>query len=337
MYYFAKNKSGIICIIVLIIATAFLTACGGGSVQTPNSTVSDTDSSMPNTESSAPNNDLDSSDLGETGVQEQGDKQEQADEGEYADVPYENLHLGRARMSDRQLELYDEIYPKILEFEFFSYDVATYGYEGMDDILMVYGGIIEDYPEVNNYFIAEEIFNDEDMLVSIDSKYFTAWQYPHSTDIDEIKAGLAIFEAEVDEIVSGITDDMTTREKYIYLASEVSVRTEYDYSLGQPGVATACGAIMGGYSICQGYADIYQYLCKKADLYCVTVEGESMDSVAHAWNIIALPGGTYHVDVTWMDIAGASGSVEWMKYFGLTQEEILVDHIQYGDIIATGK
>ena len=52
-------------------------------------------------------------------------------------------------------------------------------------------------------------------------------------------------------------------------------------------IGTAYGAIEGGLSICQGYSRGFEYLCKKADLWCETVSGLSRN-VSHAWNLVQL-------------------------------------------------
>ena len=59
---------------------------------------------------------------------------------------------------------------------------------------------------------------------------------------------------------------------------------------------------------------------------------------AHAWNLVKLESGTYHVDLTWADADGNTPlDPAWQSYFMLTQEEILLDHQMDDGTVATGK
>ena len=102
-------------------------------------------------------------------------------------------------------------------------------------------------------------------------------------------------------------------------------------------MATAYGAIEGGMAICQGYATGFEYLCRKANLWCTQVSGSSQ-GMSHAWNLVKLESGTYHVDVTWADDdQNVPLDAGWQRYFMLAQDEILVDHEIDDDTVATGR
>ena len=78
-----------------------------------------------------------------------------------------------------------------------------------------------------------------------------------------------------------------------------------------------------------------EYLCSRADLYCRIVSGSSGEE-SHAWNLVRLPEGPYHVDVTWCDGQGQPGDEAWMTWFMLTQEEIGKDHVIEDGTVASG-
>lgn len=63
---------------------------------------------------------------------------------------------------------------------------------------------------------------------------------------------------------------------------------------------TAYGAMVNGNADSKGYALAYRALCKQLDIDCMVVEGSfgTMRSEPHFWNIIALDGAYYHVDVS---------------------------------------
>ena len=72
-------------------------------------------------------------------------------------------------------------------------------------------------------------------------------------------------------------------------------------------------------------------------MWCTQVSGVSQDT-AHAWNLVKLESGTYHIDVTWADADGNTPlDPAWQSYFMLTQEEILLDHQIDDGTVATGK
>ncbi|MGN0610223.1 MAG: transglutaminase domain-containing protein [Ruminiclostridium sp.] len=146
-----------------------------------------------------------------------------------------------------------------------------------------------------------------------------------------------IFDIECDLIVEAIPEYFSTYDKYRYLAAILSMRADYDYDFtgGLP-TATAYGAIEGHLAICQGYSRAFEYLCKKADLWCKIVSGAS-DGSGHVWNLVKLESGTYHIDVTWSDSTDNETLDEgWHRYFMITQEQVLLDHEISDGTVATG-
>lgn len=252
----------------------------------------------------------------------------------YISHPFEPVNA-REELTDRQKELYDELYQKIKNIEPFSYDAATYGYDTLDDLFSVWRALVDDNLEIATYFMMEEVIGEDSMVTEIKSKYMCKWISEESTDPEEIRAGIAQFDAAAEEIISGLRDSMTTREKYEYLAKAISMRTSYDHYAESSAHYTCWGGIVGGLSICQGYTQAYAYLCQKADLWCKMVSGAS-EGTAHSWNLIWLPEGTYHVDVTWADGLDENGN-DWARYFAVPQDLIEWDHEIWDDTVATGK
>lgn len=246
--------------------------------------------------------------------------------------PYERNAIDG--LTKNQQMLYREMEGKIPSREPFSYDAATYGYRTLDDVLMAWGALRADQPEIDNYFMIEDIVGEDGITSSLDSSYFCEWTEGRSTNELELAEGLAEFGRVCDEIVGGMPENASTYEKYRYLAQAVSARADYDYSMSLPAIGAPYG-ILTGSMICQGYAEAYQVLCQRAGLWCRVVSGESGGD-AHAWNLVWLESGTYYVDITWSDEEGEPGSPGWMRYFMLTQDEILSDHIISDGTEATG-
>ena len=248
--------------------------------------------------------------------------------------PYEEPEF--PELTDQQKEIYDDLVEKISNFEPHYYDRKELGYDYMDDLLYVSGVVEVHHLEFRNYFELREINNDQGEIQGLQIDYWCRWENENpSHDINDVKAGMARFNEKVDEILAGLTDDMTAYEKYCYLASQISMNQDYDYEGWASVQAAPWAGIMDRYSICAGYSAAMEYLCKKANLYCITVSGRIND-VGHAWNLVKLPEGTYHVDVTWADGTGYVGTPGWYRYFMLTQEQILYDHEIDDDTVATG-
>jgi len=89
---------------------------------------------------------------------------------------------------------------------------------------------------------------------------------------------------------------------------------------------TAYSAAVLGKSVCQGYAELAALLFTSAGIENYYVEGESK-GVGHAWNIVRLGDGYYHVDLTWDDpITDGGEDMLRYDYFNLTDEMLSADH-----------
>lgn len=263
---------------------------------------------------------------------------EKKDDGSRFSFPYEQEKSEYSSLNKAQKKLYKEMLPKVQKLTAFEYTAKEHGYTVLDNVLSAASAICRDHPECGIYFDIEEIF-EGDMTTALRSSYFL----PGDPDAKgrkntaAVKRELEIFEEECNLAVHAIPKDFSTYDKYRYLAALISIRTSYDHSFENgKQTSTAYGAIEGGSAICQGYSTAFEYLCKKANLWCRQVSGVSQ-GMSHAWNLVKLESGTYHVDVTWADDdLNATLDDGWQKYFMLTQEQILEDHEIDDGTIATG-
>lgn len=90
----------------------------------------------------------------------------------------------------------------------------------------------------------------------------------------------------------------------------------YDESLK---LDTGYDLLVGGSTVCSGYAALYQDLLLRAGIPCVQVESGPMN---HVWNLVQLDGQWYHVDVTWDDPTPDTYGYVRHEFFLLTDEEI---------------
>ncbi len=111
-----------------------------------------------------------------------------------------------------------------------------------------------------------------------------------------------IIDSMANEILSSLKYDGTEYGKALviaeWLTDNVSYAEEVENILTAD-INSAYTALTKGEARCGGYAQAYDFLCKKAGLETIYVYcwGELM----HAWNMIHIDDDWYHIDVTWMD------------------------------------
>ncbi len=110
----------------------------------------------------------------------------------------------------------------------------------------------------------------------------------------------------VDDIMSGITDDMTDADKALYLHERIVGMTSY--STDKEIYAYAGGPLIYGYGSCTGYTSAYNYLLSRVGIRAGKASGNK-----HEWSVIQLDGKWYNVDTTW-DHPKSSGIIQH-KFF----------------------
>lgn len=154
-----------------------------------------------------------------------------------------------------------------------------------------------------------------------------------TADRSRISQQIASFNAKVAAIVNGISTGASDLEKekriYNYLQDYVA----YDYDAADlvnagsysqlPHAFDAYGAACEGVAVCEGYAELFQYLC-----YCVGINATQVYGTAsggsHMWNTAKIGNEWYMLDLTWDD-CGYEG-LYCYNYFNLTEGEISIDH-----------
>jgi len=243
--------------------------------------------------------------------------------------PFENS--GRNSLTPEQRAMYDEVLPKILGLEPFCDKPGM-----MDDLLQVCYEMQKDYPDISSYFkLVEE--NNEAGYLTLNSSYQCFWDYDgsqYNSEPDAIRSGMNRYDNICEQIIAEMPQGLSTFMKYYYLAVAVCERTQYDYEQDLLGSYASAGAFLNGKAVCQGYSLTYVSLCKRAGLYCrMVVGGAGPDDLAHAWDMVRLASGTYYIDLTWADWTGKKQGMNFLRYFMLTQDEILIDHTLLEDTV----
>ena len=207
-----------------------------------------------------------------------------------------------------------------------------------EDIAVAYRAFTYDYPELfwvpYEYVVkldglgAKVAFSLDDEDNDIKTSYIVPLpnKKKMQKEIDEVTSKI------VEEIKGKTSDKM---EMLTLLHDKLSnTITYHDAPITQDLLYTVYGALVWGYTVCEGYARTMRYLCKQLDIDCIIVTGTSKNE-QHMWNMVRLDNEWYHIDLTWND-PGLDGNgnpkTPLHPYFNVTDEVILKDHTIDPDI-----
>lgn len=117
---------------------------------------------------------------------------------------------------------------------------------------------------------------------------------------------------------SGVTSDMSEYEIAKILHDKVAKHVEYIETANSH---NAYGALIEGKAVCEGYAELYQYLLYKMGIQSHIVTGDA--GGPHAWNLVRIDGQYYQTDVTWDD----QGDMTYYAYFNVTTAKMLESRV----------
>ena len=274
--------------------------------------------------------------------------------------PYETAY--ETDLTPGEKKIYKLLYKKIKDCKIFKLSTKKYS---EFDLMDASTALLKDYPLLNEYvefgWIMDKTRKYPIYTVHYYNYYITG-NGRHKLKDKEMKTKKQLnmlkkktnqynkkLDRYADMIVKGMPSGISTIDKYRYLAACLCCITNYNKAslkikeLSESHNTTKNkkawsydAAIMYGVCVCKGYAQTYNYLCKKANLYCIEVDGYVAEGY-HAWNLVKLAEGTYHVDVTWMD-DNKLGTHGWYEYFMCTQKEISSTHKKIDNgLRATGK
>ncbi|MEL6864198.1 MAG: transglutaminase domain-containing protein [Bacteroidota bacterium] len=150
------------------------------------------------------------------------------------------------------------------------------------------------------------------------------------------------------EVASYLTKDLKTstakaRALYVWISHNIlydmnQLRSPKKFATSAERIEEVYQSKMG---VCQGYAELFEAMCKVAKLNCVVVSGYTKDAygnipnASHAWNVIEIDGDYYPLDLTW-----AAGYVDYGvfypkftdKYFLVPPEEFIKTHMPFDPI-----
>jgi len=127
----------------------------------------------------------------------------------------------------------------------------------------------------------------------------------------------------VEEVLHGITPEMSEFDRQLLVHDRLAARVTYDGSL--PNAHDAYGALIDGKAVCQGYAEAFQYLLRRVGIQSFIVTGVGVNAdgeIPHAWNLVRIDNKYYHTDLTWDD----ADDRPYHAYFNMDDHFITEDH-----------
>jgi hypothetical protein len=138
-------------------------------------------------------------------------------------------------------------------------------------------------------------------------KFTFGYRYEPST-LKVMEKNLKNTVQNIAESVSGGNNDGAI---LLSVCQHLMATVEYDSSTAANGYsnqnvsATAYGALVTGSAVGEGYAMAYKAICDELGIESYVVLGKH-NGKPHAWNIVAIEGHYYHIDVSMCDLNGIS-------------------------------
>ncbi len=230
----------------------------------------------------------------------------------------ETLYPYRAMLSKDQQSVYNQAYANALSLN-----------EG-------YFTLSESLTEAELIDVMSALINDQPGLFFLETRYSYGYlsngsvvslKLEYNRTAGNIATYRAAFETAAKDVVAAASKLSSDVEKEKYVHDYLMDGVSYDQSaaLNQ----SAYSALVLGQSVCAGYSRAFQYLLMQLGIPCYYCEG-TVDGGNHAWNIVLLGGGYYHVDTSWDDVTGDAYGQTSYAYFNLTDKKIGADHARRG-------
>ena len=132
------------------------------------------------------------------------------------------------------------------------------------------------------------------------------------------------FNNALDDILSGVSADMSDFEKELYLHDAIVKSNSYDETYEAPMNHSAYGALVLGRSVCDGYSKLFGCLLTQCGILSTTISGYCNEN--HSWNVVKIDGEWYMVDPTWDDPIGNEPGDASHVYFNCSWKRFSAEH-----------
>jgi hypothetical protein len=142
---------------------------------------------------------------------------------------------------------------------------------------------------------------------------------------NELQTAKAEYEKAVETFLVGIDDSMTDFQKELLIHDRLANEVQY---IGSTNAHNSYGALVEGKSVCEGYAEAFQYLLQRVGIQSFIAIGDGYNQSkgtyeAHAWNYVRIDEKYYQTDLTWND----AQTRVYHAYFNLSDWAMSEDHL----------
>jgi len=147
---------------------------------------------------------------------------------------------------------------------------------------------------------------------------------------------MAQLNAAVQELLGKVPKNASDFEKELFVHDAIISACEYT-NTGDADESSAYGALVENKASCEGYARAMKIMMDALGIPCYLLGGSASDDDGrtenHMWNIIAINGEYYHVDLTWDDpVSPDKRSDLRYVYFNLSDKQISRTHTNYQSV-----
>ena len=191
-----------------------------------------------------------------------------------------------------------------------------------DEIMAVFNSVPLTHPDLFWVDLATQPLAT--LAVSGDKVFIAGIKYLWAKS--ENAAKVKKYNAAIAAAIAGISSDMTTVEKLLYLHDYVVLNSQVidSHSVNYSKYYSSYDVLVDGKGICQGYALAYQELLVKIGFKVGTdTLLVKLPSGRHMWNMVKVNSKWYHIDTTWDDASlnrkTADGTIELQDQLGLVK------------------
>ena len=228
-------------------------------------------------------------------------------------------------LNEAEQKAYNVIYSKILAFEENYFAIPNVP---VASLLKIHDYILSDNEEIFYVTALRYITNS--------SKYCTKVKLEYNCN----KSTKVKNQKEIETIADSIVKKVKGKSKYEktkYIHDYIIKNTQY--VLNSTDNQNIASVFLYKKSVCAGYAKAFQYLLRKAGVYCIYITGDAINILdqnnpnavtRHAWNLVKLDDGKYYyVDTTFDDpIFTNNTKKDFCSYahLNITTKELLLNH-----------
>ncbi len=256
-------------------------------------------------------------------------------------------HSYQTLSTDRQRELYDEIYnaafcfsdqKSVYEGEYamrpLFFDGTDYTAKEVEAALIA---VIDDHPEL---FWMTTDFDLKTHMDTGSTEVIVNASYP----VEEVVAMMHKLNDALKRFYDEIPPSLMPYEREVYVYKYIIGHCEYDENISStatygdehPSLFNLYGVMVDHKAVCEGYSYSFDFLCSHLGIdtvcICGATDSEGDKDVGkaasnlHIWNAVELDGDWYMVDCTWDDLDHRDDYGEVFTYLNVTDKVLGIDH-----------